>query len=374
MQKILISLSVILLLSFCDGNKKNSSFQLKGTLSDSKAETLYLEKLGSAKQVIIDSVILDENGNFEFTNYTPKIGFYRIKTNDKNFAMLVLDSADKVTITGSVKDLGNTFKVEGSSETTIFIEYNNLSKSRDIKLDSLNKAFQLLMEANKMDSKRMDSLSAIFETPYNSIINQSNILMVDKISKNTNMYSSIMAIQALDPDKYSDLYKSLDAGLSKKFPKDKNVIMFHEVVERMLSTNVGQFAPEISLPSPDGKEIALSSLKGKLVLIDFWASWCGPCRKEMPNVVKIYSKFKNKGFEIYGVSLDQDKEKWMEAITKDGINWPQVSDLKYWDNVAARIYNVQGIPYTVLIDKDGKIIAKNLRGQELEKKIAEVLK
>ncbi len=374
MQKILISLSVILLLSFCDGNKKNSSFQLKGTLSDSKAETLYLEKLGSAKQVIIDSVILDEKGNFEFTNYTPKIGFYRIKTNDKNFAMLVLDSADKVTITGSVKDLGNTFKVEGSSETTIFIEYNNLSKSRDIKLDSLNKAFQLLMETNKMDSKRMDSLSAIFETPYNSIINQSNILMVDKITKNTNMYSSIMAIQALDPDKYSDLYKSLDAGLSKKFPKDKNVIMFHEVVKRMLSTNVGQFAPEISLPSPDGKEIALSSLKGKLVLIDFWASWCGPCRKEMPNVVKIYSKFKNKGFEIYGVSLDQDKEKWMEAITKDGINWPQVSDLKYWDNVAARIYNVQGIPYTVLIDKDGKIIAKNLRGQELEKKIAEVLK
>ena len=374
MQKILISLSVILLLSFCDGNKKNSSFQLKGTLSDSKAETLYLEKLGSAKQVIIDSVILDENGNFEFTNYTPKIGFYRIKTNDKNFAMLVLDSADKVTITGSVKDLGNTFKVEGSPETTIFIEYNNLSKSRDIKLDSLNKEFQLLMETNKMDSKRMDSLSAIFEGPYNSIINQSNILMVDKISKNTNMYSSIMAIQALDPDKYSDLYKSLDAGLSKKFPNDKNVIMFHEVVERMLSTNIGQFAPEISLPSPDGKEIALSSLKGKLVLIDFWASWCGPCRKEMPNVVKIYSKFKNKGFEIYGVSLDQDKEKWMEAITKDGINWPQVSDLKYWDNVAARIYNVQGIPYTVLIDKDGKIIAKNLRGQELEKKIAEVLK
>ena len=374
MQKILISLSVILLLSFCDGNKKNSSFQLKGTLSDSKAETLYLEKLGSAKQVIIDSVILDENGNFEFTNYTPKIGFYRIKTNDKNFAMLVLDSADKVTITGSVKDLGNTFKVEGSSETTIFIEYNNLSKSRDIKLDSLNKEFQVLMETNKMDSIRMDSLSAIFEAPYNSIINRTNTLMVDKISKNTNMYSSIMAIQALDPDKYSDLYKSLDAGLSKKFPNDKNVIMFHEVVERMLSTNIGQFAPEISLPSPDGKEIALSSLKGKLVLIDFWASWCGPCRKEMPNVIKIYSKFKNKGFEIYGVSLDQDKEKWMEAITKDGINWPQVSDLKYWDNVAARIYNVQGIPYTVLIDKDGKIIAKNLRGQELEKKIAEVLK
>ncbi|MGZ3901382.1 MAG: TlpA family protein disulfide reductase, partial [Bacteroidia bacterium] len=116
-----------------------------------------------------------------------------------------------------------------------------------------------------------------------------------------------------------------------------------------------------------------SSFKGKVVLIDFWASWCGPCRREMPNVVKAYSKYKDKGFEIYGVSLDQDKDRWIEAIKKDGITWPQVSDLKYWECEAAKIYGVQGIPFTVLLDKEGKIIAKGLRGAELETAIENAL-
>ena len=107
--------------------------------------------------------------------------------------------------------------------------------------------------------------------------------------------------------------------------------------------------------------------------MDFWASWCGPCRKEMPNVVKAYAKFKDKGFEIYGVSLDQDKARWLEAIQKDGITWPQVSDLKYWECEAAKLYAVEGIPYTVLLDKEGKIIAKNLRGADLEIAIEKAL-
>lgn len=373
MYKSLLSLATIALLASCDGNKKSSTFELKGTFSDSKGETIYFEKLGSQKPVLLDSTILDENGNFEFSSYTPKIGFYRLKVNDQNFAMLVLDSADKVKVTGSVKDLGNTYKIDGSAETNLFVAYNEISKARDLKLDSLNKVFQNLMETNKMDSKRMDSLSALFEAPYNAIVNASNEVMIDKIKQNVTMYSSIMAIQALEPDKFSEVYKLLDAGLSKKFPNDKNIQTFHDVVTRMLSSTIGQQAPEINLPSPDGTEIALSSLRGKVVLIDFWASWCGPCRKEMPNVVKAYNKFKGKGFEIYGVSLDQDKDRWLEAIAKDGITWPQVSDLKYWENIAAKIYNVQGIPYTVLLDREGKIIAKNLRGEELEKKLAEVL-
>ncbi len=187
------------------------------------------------------------------------------------------------------------------------------------------------------------------------------------------MYSSLIAIQALEPDQHAELYKDLDAGLSKKFPNDNNVKMFHGVVTSMLATAIGQPAPEINLPTPDGKELALSSLKGKVVLIDFWASWCGPCRKEMPNVVKAYNKFKGKGFEIFGVSLDQEKERWVEAVAKDGITWPQVSDLMQWKSSVVKSYNIQGIPYTVLLDKDGKILAKNLRGEELEKKLAEVL-
>jgi len=373
MNKVTICLAASLALASCSDSKKSSGFELKGNFTNTKGETIYLEKLTSIQPVLVDSTVINDKGDFEFTNYVPKIGFYRIKLNQQNFAMLVLDSADKVTVTGNISDLGNTYKTEGSPETKLFIEYNDLSKARDLRLDSLNKAFQMMMENNKADSRRVDSLSKIFEGPYNSIVDASNKQMTDKIMQNASMYSSIMAIQVLEPDKYADVYHALDAGLSKKYPNDMNVKTFHDMVTKMQATTIGQTAPEISLPSPDGKEIALSSLKGKVVLIDFWASWCGPCRKEMPNVVKAYAKYKDKGFEIYGVSLDQEKDRWVEAIAKDGITWPQVSDLKYWSSDAAKLYNVQGIPYTVLLDKEGKIIAKNLRGAELEKKIAEIL-
>ena len=206
-----------------------------------------------------------------------------------------------------------------------------------------------------------------------AIINKYNDLITEKIRLNTNMYASIFAIQGLQPDKYADVFKALDAGLSKKYPRDQSVIRFHAVVTQMLGTVIGAEAPDIRLPAPDGHEIALSSLKGKVVLVDFWASWCGPCRKEMPNVVKAYAKYKNKGFEIFGVSLDKEKDKWVEAIQVEGITWPQVSDLQYWNSEVVKQYSIEGIPYTVLLDKEGKIIAKNLRGAELDKKLAEVL-
>ena len=369
----IIYLGTIAVLSSCGQDKKGGNFELKGNFTNTKGETIYLEKLGSNEPVVVDSAVIDDKGDFEFLNYTPKIGFYRVKSSPQNFAMLVLDSADKIKLSGNLNDLGNSYKVEGSPETKLFIEYNEISKQRDLRLDSLNKAFQALMEVNKMDSKKMDSLSKLFEAPYNSIVGASNVLLIDKLKQNVSMYSSLIAVQALEPDQYADVYKALDAGLSGKFPNDNNVKMFHGVVSSMLATTIGQTAPDISLTTPEGKELSLSSFKGKVVLIDFWASWCGPCRKEMPNVVKAYAKFKNKGFEIFGVSLDMDKDRWVEAIAKDGITWPQVSDLKQWGSSVVKLYNIQGIPYTVLLDKEGKILAKNLRGEELEQKLAEVL-
>jgi len=373
MRKLILGTAALLILNSCGDSKRSGSFELKGTLADSKGETIYLEKLMNPAPILVDSTSIDEQGNFEFKNYTPKIGFYRIKTSAQNFAMLVLDSADKVTVTGNIKDLGNTYKVTGSAETKLFMEYNEISKINKIQIDSLNSAFQTAMQSLKMDSLKMDSLSNIFQPPYEAIMARSNALMAEKIKGNTSMYASIMAIQGMEPDKYTEVYKALAEGLNKKFPKDKTVRMFSESVAKVLMTIEGQEAPEINLPTPDDKELALSSFRGKIVLIDFWASWCGPCRKEMPNVVRVYKKYKDKGFEIYGVSLDQDKEKWVEAIAKDGITWPQVSDLKYWDCEPAKIYGVSGIPFTVLINKEGKIIAKGLRGPELEKAIENAL-
>ena len=135
----------------------------------------------------------------------------------------------------------------------------------------------------------------------------------------------------------------------------------------------GKKAPEIALPNPQGDTVRLSSLEGNVVLVDFWASWCGPCRKESPNLVKTYSKYKDEGFEIYSVSLDRSRKNWVKAIEDDHLDWTHVSDLKYWNSLVVDLYGFSGIPHTVLLDEQGRVIAKNLRGEALGEKLEEVL-
>jgi len=175
-------------------------------------------------------------------------------------------------------------------------------------------------------------------------------------------------------------------GLSKRFAGNAAVAgvvsQFNEEKERAKQPQrpaahvpqPGDIAPEISMPDTEGKMFSLSSLRGKYVLVDFWASWCGPCRAENPNVVNAFKKYSNKNFTILGVSLDKSKEAWLEAIKKDGLTWTHISDLKHWDSEAQKIYQFEGIPYNVLIDPKGKILATSLRGEELEQKLASVLK
>jgi len=181
-------------------------------------------------------------------------------------------------------------------------------------------------------------------------------------------------------------YKAVSAGLAQVIPSspflqtmNKNIaaaeqrMMQQQVQEQAAgSLTTGAPAPEIKLNTPEGKELSLSSLKGKYVLIDFWASWCGPCRRENPNVLQLYNKYKKKNFEILSVSLDSDKAKWTAAIQQDQMNGLHVSDLEKWNSVAARDYGVSSIPFTVLVDPDGNVIATKLRGPGLESKLAEI--
>jgi peroxiredoxin len=160
--------------------------------------------------------------------------------------------------------------------------------------------------------------------------------------------------------------------LRKEWPNYDHSKSFIELVDKMKSIAIGQPAPEIALPDTTGQMVKLSSMKGKYVLVDFWAKWCGPCRQENPNVVRVYHKFKDKGFTVFGVSLDRRKEDWMRAIAEDKLAWTHVSDLKYWQSEAAKTYNITGIPFSLLLDPNGIIIAKNLRGAALDKKLAEV--
>ena len=136
---------------------------------------------------------------------------------------------------------------------------------------------------------------------------------------------------------------------------------------------VGKTVPELSLPDVNGKPVSVNSFKGKYLLIDFWASWCGPCRMENPNVVEAYNEFKGKNFTILGVSLDKDRDSWKKAIAQDHLSWTHISDLKYWNSQAVETFGFQGIPFNVLVDPSGKVIAQELRGKDLENKLKEVL-
>jgi thiol-disulfide isomerase/thioredoxin len=172
----------------------------------------------------------------------------------------------------------------------------------------------------------------------------------------------------IDFDELNALSSSFDPSI--KDSKYGQIIQNR--IEVLAKTAIGQPAPEISQTTPEGEELSLSSLKGQYVLIDFWASWCGPCRAENPNVVKLYAEYNPKGFEIFGVSLDKAKDRWVEAIEADGLQWKQVSDLAGWQNAAAREYGVNSIPHTVLIDPDGVIIGRGLRGDDLREKLEEL--
>ena len=209
---------------------------------------------------------------------------------------------------------------------------------------------------------------------YNKMMEEEENYIKSFIDKNPNSLACLAIIDKLTPDQNLDYYKKLDAGLRKRLPNNSYTKMFHDKYAELSRISIGTAAPEISLNTPDGKNIALSSLKGKVVLVDFWASWCRPCRAENPNVVRIYNAYKDKGFEIYSVSLDKDKEAWVKAIKDDQLIWPaHVSDLGYWQSSVVKQYNITGIPFTCLLDKEGKIMAKGIRGEELEIKIKELL-
>jgi thiol-disulfide isomerase/thioredoxin len=261
---------------------------------------------------------------------------------------------------------------EGKSNFTLKGDYPNvkfmlelmaISKDMEKKVRKWNQEIQVDPKQEKRIQAEFTQAQATSTAKIKELIPQMGSHLV-----------ALWATNFLPAEKEMASLEDIANRLAKARPNHPQVKQFVANLQRLQGVNEGAIAPEISLATPEGPNLALSSLRGKYVLIDFWASWCGPCRRENPTVVKTYAAYKDKGFEIYGVSLDQDREAWLKAIEKDQLVWKHVSDLKYWSSAGAQAYQVNSIPQTFLLDKEGRILAKGLRGAALDQYLAQLFK
>ena len=358
--KRIITIALTLLL-ITTGQILAQGFTIHGTVEGVNEGTVTLQARGGGK--FTTGV---ENGKFTLTGKitNPTIHILRIE-GVRGSCQIFLDNSD-VTFVANTVNLRNS-TVSGSATHDVFTEYVKLGEDLSEKFKPLSTAYSEARKVNdkvkmkeledKFDGARLEALDATEEfvlkhrkSPVAAFVIMSNAANYD------------------DPVRLENTIKKLDKSLSD----DPS---FMTAVETMLvakKTAIGQPAIDFTMNDPDGKPVKLSDLKGQVVLLDFWAAWCRPCRAENPNVVAAYKKYNSKGFTVMGVSLDRDKKQWLEAIEKDGLTWTHVSDLKYWDNAAAKLYGVKGIPASFLIDKNGVIIGKNLRGDKLEEKLDEI--
>ncbi|MFD2515762.1 redoxin domain-containing protein [Pontibacter locisalis] len=369
-KNIMLAASAAAVMASCQGNKSASNegnnFTVEGKFENATAKQVYLYELTEQEFVPRDTAELEKDGSFKFKGKVQEPTFYRIAMDQQNGIMLVLDSG-KIKLAANAQDLNGTVNIEGSEDSELFQQLNKLvneSRMKQVELEQrFNKAMQ---EGNEAEAENIRQEYLVLQRSVKDFIAQHPGSVV----------SAFGTASLIDPVNDFAFADSMATLFSQNIPDSKYTTMLNERLKPYRSTAIGQTAPDFALATPEGDTKSLSSLRGKYVLIDFWASWCGPCRKENPNVVKMYNKYKNKGagFEIFGVSLDQSRDKWLAAIEKDQLTWPHVSDLKGWESSAAQLYNVTAIPQTVLLDPEGKIIAKGLRGEDLENKLASLLK
>lgn len=363
--------------------------EISGILENSMPRYIFLQELKPNELLNVDSAIISEDGSFEFERKVKFPSFYLLKINQNNFLTMLIEPGEKIKMTSHFDSLNYPVAVIGSKGTKLIADYNKrLIKTRD-KISNLNYLYE--RNSGRPDvAKFIDSLDNLGDGYLNDMNSYAKKYIDDNVSSLATipvLYSQLTQdIYILDPQKDLSYFLKVDSSLFKQYPEYGPVIDLHNQIKQMVTyfdgaesstTKPGERseAPEIALPSPEGDTIKLTSTRGSFVLLDFWASWCAPCRTENPNLVKAWNLYRNRGFKIYQVSLDKTKEAWLKGIQDDGLDkWIHVSDVSYWQSIVVPLYKIESIPANYLLDREGRIIATNLRGDALQRKLAEIFK
>jgi thiol-disulfide isomerase/thioredoxin len=367
--------ALLILIGLCFScETKTEGYVLTGTIDTVPNGTrLILKSLEENRQINLDTASVSE-GNFKFegTIDKPNLCFLEIDGLRGRLPFILENTDLNFTL---YKDSLSLSKITGSKENDLSLEYMNHLRKVKKRGQALSGPYAVAKKKN--DTIEMKRLDAEIET-YKTEVNDFN---KEFITKNKNslfiafLFENLLNSKGLTESEAQSILNDMSDETLKTAP----IARIEKKLKANASTAIGQIAPAFSGPSPDGSIIDLEKIKGKVTIIDFWAAWCGPCRRENPNVVKVYKEFHDKGLEIIGVSLDGNtrqkdaKGAWIKAIEDDGLTWHHVSNLNYFNDPIAKLYNIQSIPAAFILDGDGKIVAKNLRGNELRDKIAELL-
>ncbi|PRY87175.1 peroxiredoxin [Mongoliibacter ruber] len=361
---LLLGISFLLACGESDTREFDGTVKISGKLENVPQGQLVLSYINEDTPEQVAEIPVNNTGKFEYELKLEGPGFYLLNLMGSKEVKLALYDQD-AQITYNFAD-DTSLEISGSEDSQYVQQINDLMAEYQGTINYLNGVYMEAMKARDQEKVKQIQQDAME-------LEQNHAEKVKELVRGMNgSFAALQSFAMINPKSDFEFLDETVSKMAEKYPNFQQVQTLSNQLEEMRVLAVGQPAPEISLPNPDGDVVNLSDLKGKYVLIDFWAAWCRPCREENPNVVRLYNEYKDQGFEVFGVSLDRTKEAWVKAIADDNLTWTHVSDLQYFNSEAASIYQINAIPATYMLDPEGKIIAKDLRGQSLENKLKEI--